>query len=93
MNGFRQLRLAHLFFPAQQYGPLTAGRLAGVAQQLAHGARFPHQGRELGHRLAQLVDGAQSVDGMEQGDKADPVGPGQRLEAYQRIDELPGLLA
>ncbi len=28
---------------------------------------------------------------MEQGDKADPLRPRQRLEAHQRVDELPGV--
>ncbi|MNC16889.1 hypothetical protein D3C75_647540 [compost metagenome] len=91
VDGLRQLGLAHLLFTAQQDRPLTLGRLSGVAQQLAHGARFPHQCRQLGHRLAQLVNGPQPVDRMQQGDKADPLRLRQRLEAYQRIDELPGM--
>ena len=38
VDGLRQLGLAHLLFPSQQDGALSPGRLAGVAQQFAHGA-------------------------------------------------------
>ena len=41
VDGLRQLGLAHLLFPSQQDGALSPGRLAGVAQQFAHGARLP----------------------------------------------------
>ena len=37
------------------------------------------------------MNGPQPVDRMEQGDKADSLRPRQRLEAYQGIDELPGM--
>ncbi len=93
VDRLRQLGLAHLLLTAQQDRPLTLGRLPGVAQQLAHGARLAHQRRQLGHRLAQLVNGPQPVDRVKQGDKADPLRPRQWLEAYQRIDELPLLIA
>ena len=93
VDRLRQLGLAHLLLAAQQDRPLTLGRLPGVAQQLAHGARLPHQRRQLGHRLAQLVNGPQPIDRVQQGDKADPLRPRQRLEAHQRIDKLPLLRA
>ena len=93
VDGLRQLGLAHLLLPSQQDGALSPGRLAGVAQQFAHGARLPHQGGELGHRLAQLMNGAQSIGGMEQDDEADPVRPREGLEAHHGVDEglAPGL--
>ncbi|MNC19285.1 hypothetical protein D3C75_672140 [compost metagenome] len=93
MNRLRQLGLAHLLLAAQQDGARALGRLPGVAQQLAHGARLPHQRRQLWHRLSQLVNGPQPIDRVKQGDKADPLRPRQWLEAYQRIDELPLLSA
>ncbi len=76
MNGLRQLGLAHLLLTAQQDRPLALGCLPGVTQQLAHGARLPHQRRQLGYRLAQLTDGPQPIDRVQQGDKTDPVRPG-----------------
>ncbi len=79
VDRLRQLGLAHLLLAAQQDRPLALGRLPGVAQQLAHGARFAHQGGEFRHRLAQLVNGPQAVDRVKQGDKADPLRPRQRL--------------
>ncbi len=39
------------------------------------------------------MNGPQPIDRVQQGDKADPLRPRQRLEAHQRIDELPLLNA
>ena len=72
VDGLRQLGLAHLLLPRSRTGPCPwqpGGRGAAVCAWRS----IPHQGGEFGHRLAQPMNGAQPVGGVEQGDKADPV--------------------